>query len=438
MKEEHRDLTKEQLRTAVKALENILQTSLDGILVADRDGAIIRINSAFLDMLGYAAEEILGSNVLFFSYFDSGEYESTTGQAVTIDRDELYRLGIKMTAELFDKGMVCNNEAYFIRKDRKLVPVEGNIALLRNEKGRRTGALAVFRDITERKRAEQKMKQGHEFLENIFKTTADGIFVTDFSGIIIRTNDTFCDMLGYREDELIGTHYSRLYAGDLHAEQSSPVTEQLMEQGYVKNYETAYRKKNGTTFIADVNLSCLSDSRGTVTGAVVAVRDATDRKRMEGALRSSHDELERKVRERTADLEEANTALRVLLKERDRDRRGLEEKMVFNVNKLIMPYIAKLKQCSDNQEQHALVDALESTLSDILSPLIRKLSLDHIHLTPAETRVAGLIRQGKTTREIAAMAKLSERTVERHRDNIRKKIGIKNKKVNLRSYLLQV
>jgi len=149
-------------------------------------------------------------------------------------------------------------------------------------------------------------------------------------------------------------------------------------------------------------------------------------------LAKTNDELEMK----TMNLKEVNTALRVLLKERDDDRAELEEKMMFNLKELVLPYIDKLQKSKVDDKQKAYLGIMESNLNDIISPFVHGISTKFLKLTPSEIQVANLVKLGKTTKEIAELSNLSPRTIEPHRDSIRKKIGIKNKKVNLRTYLL--
>jgi DNA-binding CsgD family transcriptional regulator len=123
------------------------------------------------------------------------------------------------------------------------------------------------------------------------------------------------------------------------------------------------------------------------------------------------------------------------LKQRQGDKAELEEKVLSNVKHLVLPYVERLKKTSLGNNQMSFVDILASNLKEIVSPFSRKLSSKYLHLTPTEIRVANLIKDDKTTKEIAEVMNLSEKTVETHRAHIRKKIGIKHKKVTLRTYL---
>jgi len=83
-------------------------------------------------------------------------------------------------------------------------------------------------------------------------------------------------------------------------------------------------------------------------------------------------------------------------------------------------------------------EVLGRDLNDILSPLVRGMSMGYLKFTPTEIQVANLVKHGRPTKEISDLMSLSSKTIEFHRDNIRKKLGIKNRKVNLRTYLLSL
>ncbi len=199
-------------------------------------------------------------------------------------------------------------------------------------------------------------------------------------------------------------------------------------------------------------------------------RDITDKVSARVALKKAHGQLETRVIERTAELEDANrklltqiairketekslldktqelevqsaslaevnAALRVLLKQRDKDRRELEENLLININELVRPHLSKLMYKNLGQKEKGLLRVIESNLEDIVSPLTRKLTVELVRLSPAETQVANLIRQGRTTKEIADLLGLATSTIDFHRHNIRKKLGLKHKGINLATYL---
>jgi DNA-binding CsgD family transcriptional regulator len=157
-----------------------------------------------------------------------------------------------------------------------------------------------------------------------------------------------------------------------------------------------------------------------------------ERRKAIKALRESENRLETQ----NANLEELNAALKVLLKKRDEDKAEIEEKLFLNMRQLIRPYLEKLKKSRLNERQKSYAAILESNLDDLVSPFASSLSTGYLRLTPAEIQTVDLIRQGKTTKEIAELFHLSHRTIEFHRENIREKLGLKNQKTNLRTFLL--
>ena len=147
---------------------------------------------------------------------------------------------------------------------------------------------------------------------------------------------------------------------------------------------------------------------------------------------------EKELKNTAVQLRELNSALKVLLGKKDEDRVDLEERMISNLRELIFPYLAKLNSGNFPEKEKALLNIIEVNLRDMMSPFARSLTSKYLGLTPGEIQVANLIKQGKTTKDIAEISNLSPRTIEFHRDNIRTKLGIKNKKVNLRTYLLSL
>ena len=149
-------------------------------------------------------------------------------------------------------------------------------------------------------------------------------------------------------------------------------------------------------------------------------------------------QAEEKLKLQRQDLEETNTALKVLLKRREEDKLELEENLVANVKEMVFPYLDKLHNTRLDSREKTYLDIIKSHLNEIVSPLLRKLSSRYLNLTPQEIQVASLVKGGKTTKEISRILFISENTVNFHRKRIRGKLGLKKKDTNLRSFLLSL
>ncbi len=270
------------------------------------------------------------------------------------------------------------------------------------------------------------------------ESATEGFALFDSNFCLVEANTAAMELLppGSKKEDMIGKHISDIM----------PETKVmgLIEDG---KFITAYEKledvlKTGKSFNVedqvptpqifgeDVHLNLKAFKVGTGLGVIVT--DITERKRGERKLKKREAELGIKAK----DLEEINTALRVLLKKREEDKTELEKKVMFNIKKLIRPHLEKLIKSRLEQRQLTQLEIIESNLNDIITPLMPHSDDKLLKLTPIEIQVVNLVKQGKTTKEIADLFNLSTKTIDFHRDNIRNKLGIKNKKINLRSFLL--
>jgi len=167
---------------------------------------------------------------------------------------------------------------------------------------------------------------------------------------------------------------------------------------------------------------------------VVSHEEITALKLTEEALRQREEEL----KEQTQSLEEANIALKVLLKQRENDKAELEQKVLSNIRQLVLPYVDKLNTARLKPREKTLVEIVEAHLNDIVSPLLQRLSSAKLVLTPQEIQVAALVKEGKSSKEIAGILNVSATTVNFHRKNLRKKFNLSNTRQNLRAYLLSL
>lgn len=326
---------------------------------------------------------------------------------------------------------------------------------------------SIIHDITERKRAEEALQKSEERYRHLVETMNEGLATADQNYVFTYVNEIFCEMLGYCRDELIDYNLIEF----IHADYKEFMKDQMARRrkGEGKRFELVWRAKNGDKIYTLVSPRGFFDAEGRFTGSLGVLTDITDRKQVENALQKAHDRLEQRATElmklnkklkqeieerklaeqelrkreaqlkiQTSELEEVNTALRVLLKRRDEDKIETEEKVLYNVKELVVPYIERLKSRELDAKRRAYVSILESNLNEIVSPFARRLSSKYIGLMPTEIQIADLVKQGRTTKEIAEILNSSDRTMEFHRNNIRKKLGVNKSKVNLRSHLLSM
>lgn len=175
------------------------------------------------------------------------------------------------------------------------------------------------------------------------------------------------------------------------------------------------------------------DAEGSVR-VIISHEEITELKLAQEQLLESKQALE----QRRQGLEEANIALKVLLRQREEDKLELEQKVLSNIKDLVFPYIEKLKRAPLRSKDKTNVQIIEDHLNEVISPLLQRLTNLNILLTPQEMQVAALVKDGKPSKEIADILHVTEATVHFHRKNLRKKFGIKNKSTNLRSFLMSL
>jgi PAS domain S-box-containing protein len=271
----------------------------------------------------------------------------------------------------------------------------------------------------------------------------DGLSEINENQVTTYTNDMLCKMWGRTRDEIIGKKVTAF----LDKKNKLILKNQLekRKKGERTPYEIVWTKKDGSKLPAIMTPTPYFDTNGKFKGSFAVITDISKHKKKQKLLEQSHDELEARVakrtfelKEKTKRLEEVNIALRVLLKKREEDKTILEERMLLNIRELVIPYIEQIKATGHSNRQKTYIDILESTLNNIVSPFLHKLSVKYLNLTPSEIQVANLVRHGNTTKEIAEVLNLSAQTIEFYRKNIRKKLGLTNKAINLRTYLISI
>ncbi|SLN37226.1 Bacterial regulatory proteins, luxR family [Falsiruegeria litorea R37] len=163
------------------------------------------------------------------------------------------------------------------------------------------------------------------------------------------------------------------------------------------------------------------------------------RRALEVKLTETMEHLEQRVDDRTRALQEANTALRVLLSSVEDDRRARDEEILSQVRSMVWPYFERLRdRIGQAEPQRSYLDLAEQNLAQITSAMTDQLSEAFAIMTPTEIEVAQMVMAGKTTKDIAKALSRETSTIDFHRNNIRRKLGLEGRGSNLRSHLLAI
>ncbi|MGB9499308.1 MAG: PAS domain S-box protein [Dissulfuribacterales bacterium] len=423
--------------------DRAIASSIFGIGIGDLEGNIIYVNDAALRIWGADdPSEVLGRSSL----------------ELAADKEQAE----KIMLEMLEKGS-WEGEIDGFKQDGTPGTIHMAANIVFNEKGEPICTMDSFVDITDRKKMEEELR-----IKNFaVASSIQGIVIGDLMGNITYINQAFLEMWGDdNTSEIIGKSFISFTRDQKQAERA---VEAVLDKGYWSN-EIDMIIKNGSIITVLISANLVTDADNNPICMMASFVDITDRKIAEAKLEAANDELKARVTERTSELvranerllaeieerklaatslrekeeelrlqtinlQEINTALKILLKQREQDKEDLEDKVLSNTKKLILPYIEKLKNTRLNSMQRTFLEILESNIHEIVSPYLKKLSTQFQHLTPMQIQVAEFVKSGKTTKEISELLNLSDRAIEFHRNNLRNKLGLKNKKINLRTYL---
>jgi DNA-binding CsgD family transcriptional regulator len=290
-------------------------------------------------------------------------------------------------------------------------------------------------------RAAEPLSFSNELARTVFNSLSAHIAILDENGLILETNNawrTYAANSGVPEAfDHVGVNYLEICEATSGSEaaDAAKVAEGIRAvirgdlEEFLHDYPCHSENDQHWYYMRTIRVA----GPGPVC-VVVSHEEITALKLTEEALKKSQAELF----EQKQSLEEANIALKVLLKQREADKLELEKKVLTNVKDLVLPYVEKLKNSRLKPKDRTLVEIVETHLNDVISPLLQRFANAKIILTPQEMRVAGLVKDGKTSKEIADILHVSETTVNFHRKNLRVKFGLTNQRTNLRSYLLSL
>lgn len=419
-----RDITdrkraEEALRESEERFRLLAENSTDIIYTLDiKSERFTYISPSVERILGYTREEALSRQPKDVMTPESYQYQL----------EDLYR-----TLEDPAAGVGASRilELDLLHKDGSIVCGEVHARIIEDATGQPGSIIGVCRDITERKRIEKKLRDGRRIYRAL---------VEDMPALICRflpdetltfVNEAYCQYFEKDREELVGQNFFQFIPEKEHGKVRKYI-QSLSQDFPVITYEHQVKWPDGKIRWQQWTDRALFDETGKLEQYQAIGQDITRQKQIEFALKKK----EKKLIQQAQSLEELNTALKVLLEHRDREKKELEENIFSSIKKLVIPYLEKLENGSRNDNQQIYRDIIRSNLEDLASPFAKSLTSEHLVLSPTELQVADLIRQGKTSKEIASLFNVSPKAVEFHRTNIRKKLGLVNKKINLRSYLL--
>ncbi len=375
-------------------------------------GRFIEVNQTFYDKLGFSPEEVIGKKV---------------SDLVLLD----LRFREDIISQLKEQGRARNEEAVIYSKNGVPIHVLLSTEIIKLQGKQYNFATAL--DVTGLKEAEEQLKESESKWKAISKNSPAHIMLLNSELKIRFINRTVLDLT---PEEVIGKPITDFVPASFHKDAIN-CCNRVWQTGKSDSYSTQYVTKEGEIKYYDVWIGPIWKNKK-IEGLISSSIDVTDYRQVEEALTKAHDELGSKVELRTTELKETNNALTILLRRSQEDKIELEEKILSNMKGLILPFINRLKNSSLDNEQMSFLNTIESNLNNLVSPFSRILSSKYSILTPREIQIASLIREGKSSKEIAELIASNKNAVEFHRTNLRKKLGLRKKKKNLRSYLMSI
>jgi len=391
-----RDVTKQKENEQTLRLQAlVLDQITDHVTITDLNGRVTYINRAEAESVG----------------------RNKRGQLSNLYRKGLYHAGAPggiIDATLRHGSWRGKVTAYTDTDHRYTMDCRSQV--IYDEFGNPVALCGIATDITERERAEKAVRESEARFKEIFETMEDLYYQLDQNGTIVLASPSARRLTGWSNDELRGQQASTFY---VNPEEREELLSVIMKKGYVHDHEVSLVRRDGQVRIASLSARLITDENGRFTGMRGVLRDITGRKAAEKALIESGGficvvrdmttaramfaaikEHERDLEIKSSELEEMNTALTVLLKQREKDRKELEERFVANVREKILPYVARVRKGQLSPEQRVFLESVEANLNEITSPFLH--TMKQYNFTPKEIEVASLIKEGKATKEFVS------------------------------------
>jgi len=406
------DITKQKkaesrIQESKRRLKDFIDSATDSFVFFDSELNILEVNKAHMEMFhpGINPQDIIGKNLaeIVPNLRETGRYD---------DFMKVMETGIPFFAD----NIIPYPKFGMRNLSLKAFKMEGGLG-------------TITADITRQKQTERALYESEKWHRNFLENLSDVVYEADSSGNITYVNKMAESLTGVPLKEIIGKPFLPFFEKKSQEVAADVYLRTL--NGESLEYELLF--KNGK--IAHFKNRPLKNNDGKIIGVFGTARDITDLRKAEKMLRSLNERLEQQVKERTIELEEKNTTLKVLLDQRNEDKKQFEKAIMSNVKELLIPHLIRLRDSGLDSRQQTELNILESNLNEIVSPMETSLTSSYMKLTSTEIQVANFIKHGATSKQIALSLNLSRRTIDTHRYNIRKKMGLGGKGVNLKTYL---
>ncbi len=287
-----------------------------------------------------------------------------------------------------------------------------------------------LRDSVERrsrKLAERRLKESEEQFSKFMKYFPAAVFMKDREGRILFMNEYAEITYGWKLDKVIGKRERDLLPPEL-GEKIRKSDEKVIKEGRMIEYTSESVIQGKKVVHNTYKFPIFRDGQPDIIGGISL--DITKRHEAERKLEVSREKLSQE-RER---LEKKNIALAEMLNQFERQKSDIQTQMATNIEETILPNLQRLKETATAQQER-LFELLERDLQEIASPFLNNLKHKFTKLSPRELEVCRMIKSGLTSKEIAEALRLAPATVHKHRELIRKKLGLVNKEENLNTFL---
>lgn len=251
----------------------------------------------------------------------------------------------------------------------------------------------------------------------IKETIPLGVLETDRDGRITFVNQHYAHMHACETQEVKGKYFWSFVNSESEKSITKAYVKKIIsDQPRPETFRIREKTKDDRLIDVQIDWNYIRNSKRKLSGLFLILTDITERKKVEHRLI------------------EKNMALKELLHHIELEKKSIKDHTVSNIENLILPIVDKLKQSASTIER-TYIDLLEQNLKNITSSFGSSLEQKLSKLTPREMEICNMIKNGLSSKEIAHLNNLSLLTIETHRNNIRKKVGITNKHVNLSTYL---